>query len=384
MNFNILVDRRHTYTKKWDNIPETFGVSAEGILPFWIADMDFKTAEPIQNALVEECKFGVFGYPDKLKRCRQALTHWLYGHHDWDISNYGVSFFPRIMGGIAIAIECFTERGDKIVIQPPIYPPFKKMIEMAGRQVVTNPLVIRDGQYQINLIDLEKKFSEGVRCLLFCSPHNPTGRVWSKTELASVVDLCEKYNVILFCDEIHHDIVYDGHKHSVIAKMSDYISSHSVTFVAPTKTFNLAGMMASAAVIPNKEMAKVFAQAIERFDVQINQLGQTAFYTAYEKGEAWLQELLTYLAANRDLMLSSFAGSDISFLTPDGTYMYWLDFHKTGLSHDEILERLLSNAKVALYDGKSFGEEGVCFFRLNAACPRSILQQGLNRILQAF
>ena len=382
--FDITINRKGTYTKKWDDIYEIFGVSPNGILPFWIADMDFKTSEAICTALAEECEFGVFGYPDKLKRCRNALEKWLMHRHNWDISHYQVSFFPRIMGGMALAIDCFTRPGDRIVVQPPIYPPFMKMVKLAGRTVISNPLVMSDGKYRIDFDDLEKKFSDGAKFLMFCSPHNPTGRVWSTEELSKIAWLCEKYDITVFCDEIHQDIVYAGNTHNVIASMSKYMEQHSITFTAPTKTFNLAGLMASAAVIPNVIMANSFNSAIERFDIQINQLGQTAFYTAYEQGEPWLNKLMPYLAQNRELVINTLQDTNISVTRPDGTYLYWLDFSRTGLSHEDISTKLLSLAKTALYDGRLFGIGGDRHFRLNAACAKAFLEQGLQNIVSIF
>ncbi|MDO5561993.1 MAG: MalY/PatB family protein [Synergistaceae bacterium] len=382
VNFDEIIDRRNTGTRKWDRMDELFG--RNDLMPFWIADMDFKTSNDIISALKDECERGVFGYPDKLDECREALIPWMKARHNWDIPKGAISFFPRIMGGIAIAIESFTRPGDKIVIQSPVYPPFANMVDYAGRELKENPLINNDGKYEIDFGGLEKLFQDGAHVLMFCSPHNPVGRVWSKEELCRLAELCQKYNILIFCDEIHHDLIYSGHQHTCLGSM-DGIRESLITFVAPTKTFNLPGLMASAAIIENKAMAEAYDKSLKRFDIQVNQMGQTAFIAAYQKAKNWLEQLLPYLEGNRDFVYEEIKKcKSISAFRPEGTYLYWLDFSPSGLNAEEIQKKLTDVAGVALHDGRMFGKCGEKFMRLNIACPREYLRKGINKIIGAF
>lgn len=382
--FDDPVQRKGTGTRKWDDLETLFGNA--DLDPYWIADMDFRTSDAILRVLSDAVQNGVFGYPHLLPRCRTATASWLSRRHAYSCAPERIFLMPRVMGGIALAIDCFTRPGDGIVVQTPVYGPLHSIVTNNGRILHHNPLRLADNRYCMDLDHLESLFAKGVRHFLFCSPHNPTGRVWTREELLDLAALCERYDVLVFSDEIHQDIVYSDAKHTVLATLSKAMSERVVTFTAPTKAFNLAGLMASVAVLPTERMAEIYANTLKRLDIQVNQLGQLALCAAYTDSDDWLQALLLYLEQNRDAAEEyiKVTAPPISMIHPEGTFLYWLDMRKTGLAADDLAKALAEKTKVAVYDGRVFGTEGAGFIRFNGACPRTFMLRGLEHICAPF
>ena len=383
-DFDIPDRRRSSGTRKWDELESLFG--RDDLAPFWIADMDFKTSDAVTRALSGAVNIGVFGYPHLLKRCREATADWLCRRHGYTVDPRTICFMPRVIGGIALAIHCLTQPGEEIVVQTPVYRPLQSVVEENGRTLRRNPLKFENGRYLMDLDHLESLFAGGARVFLFCSPHNPVGRVWSREELRDLAQLCIRYDVRVFSDEIHQDLIYSDRPHTMLATVSREMAGRVVTFTAPTKTFNLAGLMVSVAVLPAGPLLEKYERTLQRFDIQVNQLGQLALCAAYRDSDAWLRELLNYLEENRavaELLLRQ-KSSAVSMVHPEGTYLYWLDLRNFGCSADEIMARLTREAGIAVYDGRIFGPEGAGFIRFNAACPRKFLIEGLERICRSF
>jgi cystathionine beta-lyase len=344
--------------------------------------MDFRTSDAILQVLSDAVQHGVFGYPYLLPQCRTAAAAWLSRRHAYTCAPERIFFTPQVVGGIALAIDCLTRPGDGIVIQPPVYGPLHSIVTDNGRVLHHNPLCFVNNRYSMDLDHLEGLFARGIRHLLFCSPHNPTGRVWTGEELLDLAALCERYGVLVFSDEIHHDLVYSDAKHTVLAGISEAMSKQVITFTAPSKTFNLAGLMTSVAVLPTKSMAEIYAKALRRFAIQVNQFGQAALCAAYTDSDNWLRELLLYLEQNRDTAEAYIRATapSISMIHPEGTFLYWLNMRQTGLGVDELVKALTEKGKVAVYDGRIFGTGGEGFIRFNGACPRKFMLEGLERI----
>jgi cystathionine beta-lyase len=382
--FQSPVRSRLPGTRKWDDLVSLFG--RDDLAPYWIADMDFRVPDSVTRVLSDAVNQGIFAYPNLVGQCREAAAGWLYRRHAFAVPPESVCFMPRVVGGIVIAIHCFTRPGDGIVVQTPVYRPLQNTVKDNGRVLLRNPLRFENGHYRMDLDQLEDLFAKGAKVLLLCSPHNPVGRVWAREELLSLAALCARYGVLVFSDEIHQDLVYSDAKHSMLATLSEDMAGRVITFIAPTKAFNLAGLMASAAVVPSGDMLRRYEKALRSFDVQVNQLGQLALCAAYKEGDAWLECLLAYLEENRAAAEDCMRQEEtvLFMVHPEGTYLYWLDLRRSGLPADQIMNRLACAAKVAVYDGRFFGPEGAGFIRFNAACSKETMLEGLERIKRAF
>jgi cystathionine beta-lyase len=293
---------------------------------------------------------------------------------------------PGVVPALNLAVMAFTKPGDKVIVQSPIYPPFFPAIENNGRQLVNNQLRFKNGRYEIDFEDLETKIASGARLLIFCSPHNPVGRVWEKEELLKLGELCLKNKVVLVSDEIHADLVFKGHKHTPTATISDDILNNTITCMAPSKTFNLAGLAVSAIIISNQTLFKMFSQSMEGVGIKaINNFGIVGFEAAYRYGKEWLEQLLDYLQGNLEFILKYFEERipKIQVIKPEGTYLIWLDCRQLGMDTKSLNNFMVKEAKVGLSDGPTFGPGGEGFQRINIACPRSILEDGLKRIEKA-
>ena len=320
--FDELVDRRNTDCLKWDYCKQIFG--KDDILPMWVADMDFKSPRPIAQAIIRRAEHGIFGYTEESERLSDAVLGWLKRRHNWEIDSKWLTYSPGVVTSVNTAILAFTEPGDKILMQTPIYYPFYSSIKENERELVTNSLISRNGHYEIDYADLEEKLADNVRLMIFCSPHNPIGRVWTLDELKEVLRLCRKYNVIAVSDEIHSDLVYTGHKHIPIASLSEESLKNSVTLISPTKTFNIAGLSMSAAIIPDAELRKKFRSTLKKHGAGVlNLFGLEAAIAAYTKCEEWLNELLVYLEDNLNFLIQYFEENipKIKVIRPEATYL---------------------------------------------------------------
>lgn len=384
-DFDKLYDRRRTGSIKWDFNQKIFG--REDILPLWVADMDFLAPEAVVEALVSRAKHGIYGYTDGMDEYYDSLTAWMEEQHGWQIQRDWIVFSPGIVPALNELVRALTKPGEKILLQSPVYPPFFQAIKNHGREVVNSQLNLVNGRYTMNFDDLEEKFASGVKMMIFCSPHNPVGRVWMREELERLGQLCLTYDVLVISDEIHCDLIYDGYRHIPFASLSSELASHSIVCTAPSKTFNLAGLQTSNLIIPNKKYREAYKSSVNLTGIHHpNVFGITALETAYRQGREWLNQLMHYLQGNLELLTLFFARElpQIGVTHPEGTYLVWLDFRALGLEPKDLQEFLVHKAGVGLNAGFGFGPGGEGFERINIGCPRSVLEEGLGRIKTAI
>ena len=386
INFDEIIDRRNTSCLKHDFAVER-GYPAD-ILPFWVADMDFRAPAPIVAALKARAEHGIFGYTQIKDDYFAVLRNWFRTRHAWDIERSELIITPGVVFAIATAIRAFTEPGDAVLIQQPVYYPFANMIRQNERTLVDNPLRLIEGRYQIDFEDFEQKIIEhGVKLFILCSPHNPVGRVWTRAELEQIAAVCLRHNVIVVADEIHEEFIRPGFRHIPFASLSEEAAAVTITCTSPSKTFNLAGLQISNIFIRNKELRRRFKDELSRtgYD-EPNTLGLTGAKAAYEHGAAWLTELLAYLEENNARTKAFLAQHlpKVRLIEPEGTYLLWLDFSACGLSDKELNEKIIREANLWLDDGPIFGTGGSGFQRINIACPWSTLENGLEHLAKAF
>ena len=383
-NFDKIISREKSGSVKWD-LRETRG--DRDIIPMWVADMDFRAPVEVINALVKRAEHGVFGYTYPSDSYKEAVVNWMKRRHKWEIEKDWIITTPGVVPALSIAINTYTQPGDRIVIQPPVYHPFKKVIEANNRVVVENRLICYEHYYKMDFINLERILKKGVSMFVICSPHNPVGRVWTTEELHKLAEFCVKYKVLLISDEIHSDLIMPGHAHSVTADVAPGLDTRIVTFTAASKTFNLAGLSCSNIIIKDQGLKDAFKRTINKLSIIMpNIFGLTATEEAYNYGEEWLENLLQYIHDNF-MFLESYLARNIPQIKTtklEGTYLAWLDFNDFGLSDESIDEILFKKAKVWLDNGPQFGTGGKGFQRVNLACPRNILEQALNRLETAF
>lgn len=385
-NFDELIDRRHTDSSKWDNVGARIG--NPDALAMWVADMDFRCPQPVIDAVVKKASFGVYGYPVIPPRFQKVTVDWQKARHGWDVAAEDVVYVTSVIPAMFTAVQAFTKPGDKVLLQRPVYYPFSHAVEQQGRIVENSPLQLVNGRYEIDFDDLARRAADpDVKLMLLCSPHNPVGRVFTKEELTRIGEICLQNHVIIFCDEIHADFVYRGHTHVPLASLSEALANQTVTAVAPSKTFNLAGMRSGAMIIHNPELRKKMADVLNRNRSALpSMLGLEAYMAAYEFGAPYLEELLPYLQDNiafLDTYLRAHMPK-IHLIAPEGTYLMWLDCRELGLDNDALDHFFTWEAAVALDKGFWFGPEGSGFMRMNIACPRARLEQALQAIETAY
>lgn len=386
-DFDTVVDRKGTQCLKYDFAVER-GKPAD-VLPFWVADMDFKVAPCITDALEKEVRHGIFGYSDAKKPYFDALRRWFHTYFGWDVQEEWLIKTPGVVPAINVAIHALTEPGDAVLIQSPVYYPFAASIRNNGRRIVDCPLVWKDGKYVMgDLAEMEKKIEENnVKIALFCSPQNPTGRVWTKEEITAFSRICRKHHVIVVADEIHCDFTYPGHIHTSFGTIGEEDAMNAVICTAPSKTFNIAGLQNSNIWIPNPRIRRAFHHGLDCFGYdQLNVMGLVAAQAAYEGGREWLDEVKAYILGNlnylRDYLKAHLP--KIQLVEPEGTYLVLLNCRAYGLTDKELEQRLLYDAHLWVDMGYIFGPEGSGTFRLNLACPRATLAKGLDQLRSAF
>ncbi|MGF6907498.1 MalY/PatB family protein [Fusobacterium sp. PH5-44] len=382
-NFDTIIDRKNTASIKTDILPE--GASLDS-LPLWVADMDFQCAEPILEALHDRVNRQIFGYTNyNNDTCKSAITGWFKRRFDWTVEKEDIFFSPGIVPAIAFLVNVLSEEGDGIIIQRPVYYPFTNKIEANGREVINNPLLYKDGKYEIDFENLEEKLKEPKnKGLIFCSPHNPVGRVWKEDELLKLVALCQKYNKWIISDEIHGDLTRKGIVHIPLTKIAPHYKDQIIVCTAPSKTFNLAGMQLSNIIITNKDYQKKWLDFIDaKMSLSIcNPFGLTAVIAAYNDGEEWLEQIKDYLDSNINY-IKSFIEEHFpkaKVIDTEGTYLMWIDFNEYCNDSQKLEHWMQKKAKVALDEGYIFGSEGSGFERINVASPRSILEECMKRI----
>lgn len=382
LNFDKIIDRRNTRCLKYDFAVER-NMPAD-VLPLWVADMDFETSSYIEDAIIERAKHAIYGYSEVKTPYFDILKKWMQKHHDWDIQRKWLVKTPGVVFALAMAVKAYTEPGDAVLIQQPVYYPFSEVIVDNGRRVVSNTLYLgEDNRYHIDFEDFEQKIVENqIKLFFLCNPHNPVGRVWTKEELTRLGDICVKHHVTVVSDEIHEDFVFKG-KHQVFANIKKEYEEITVTCTAPSKTFNIASLMISNILIPNPELKRKFKHQMDAAGIsQLNVLGLVACEAAYEHGEEWYQAMKNYVKENIEFVKQYVEKQlpGVNMVEHEGTYLVWLDFRGTGLSVEELDDKIINQAKLWLDSGKIFGSCGEGFQRINVACPRKVLEEAMERI----
>lgn len=386
LNFDEAIERKNTSSLKYDSAERKR--MPENVLPMWVADMDFRVSSYIQEAIKEQAEHGIYGYSEVGEEYFEIVRSWMKRHHNWDVDIRWLVKAPGVVFAFAMAVKAFTEKGDKVLIQRPVYYPFGQVIEDNERIVVDNTLVIDEyGKYHIDFEDFENKIvTENIKLFVLCNPQNPTGRVFTKAELITMGDICLKHNVIVVSDEIHADFVFKGH-HNVFVNLKEEYKDITVTCTAPSKTFNIAGIQVSNIFIPNSKLKHKFRRQIDAAGYsQLNSAGLAACQAAYKYGEEWYSAMLAYVKGNIDYMEEYIRNNipEIKMPEHEGTYLVWLDFRGLGLSDEEINNLVINKAGLWLDGGAIFGKSGEGFQRINVACPRSLLKTALDRLEKAI
>lgn len=382
-DFDSPVDREGTDCMKWDYLEAFFGRGDLNAL--WVADMDFKAPPEILEPVISRAEHGVFGYTAKPEGFYEAVINWFEKRYSWTIEKEWIVATPGVVPALNLAIQTFTEPGDGIIIQPPVYFPFEESIRLNGRRTLNNQLLLAENSYSMDMADLEKKAADA-SMLILCSPHNPVSRVWEKDELQEMERICRENGLLVFSDEIHADIVFKPAVHLPTATVSGYLKNHTIAAYATSKTFNLAGLQLSVNIIPDEELREGFENSIARLHMNMSNIfGITATQAAYAKGGNWLDQLLEYLWENY-LAADSYMKEhipEIRVLKPEGTFLLWLDCRDLDLTDDMLASLFVNKAKLALTNGSMFGPGGSGFMRINIACPRRNLLKALDSLEQA-
>ena len=384
-DFDQVISRYNTDSVKWDKTEKLFG--DKDILPMWIADMDFACPKPVVDAMKERAEHGIFGYTSRSGDYFAAFIDWVERRHNWSVKKQWIRCTPGIMTALSIAVQSFTNEKDKIIIQTPVYTPFTEVIEKNNRELVLNPLKLENGKYEMDYENLKKIAADtDVKMIILCNPHNPVGRVWPKEELQKLGQICMENNVLVISDEAHFDIVYKGYTHTPFASISEEFADNSITCTAPSKTFNLAGVQMANIIIPNKELRNTFTNKIDQLYLGLsNTFGVTAVESAYKYGEEWFDQFLDYLEGNLTFLKEFIETNlkEIKVILPEGTYLVWLDCRELGMDAKALEDFFWKKAKIAFDEGYTFGAGGEGFTRVNIACPRDILEEGLKRMEKA-
>lgn len=378
-NFDEVIDRRDTGSLKWHYSDDT--------IPLWVADMDFKAAPPILNAIEQAVQHGILGYTKPTEALYDAIIDWHGSRYELPLAKENILFSPGVVPSLALMMNVFTEVGDAVLVNDPIYAPFMSKVEQNGRTLITSSLQESEGKYHLNLSDIEAKIIEhDVKLYLLCNPHNPGGRVWTKDELTALLAICKKYNVAIVSDEIHQDLTLNGHTFTPFLTLATGYEHNVVSLTSMTKTFNIAGIKGSMIFVKDDALIQKISQQQQLNDeYELNLFAYTAMRYAYEQGDEWLAQALTYIEANIDFTLDFLATHlpSIKVMRPEASYLIWLDCSAYS-QDDQVLYDVLRAAKVELNAGIKYGEEGHLKMRLNVACPRSVLTEGLHRIQSAF
>lgn len=384
-NFDQYIDRTTSSAVKYDLRKVYFGKA--DVIPLWVADMDFASPECIRNAVTERANHEIYGYSLKPAGYNGSIQKWLSKNHAWDIPKGSISFSPGVVPGLVLSILAFTNPGDKIIVQTPVYFPFFISIEGNEREMLINPLKETGGYYEIDFEDLKSKIDSKTKMILLSSPHNPVGRVWKKEELEELVEICVANDIIIVSDEIHADLVFAPHKHIPIASVSEKAKQQTITCMAPSKTFNIAGLSTSFVIIENENLRKKYNAILNSFHLfQGNLFGNVATEAAYNHGREWLEQMLEYTEENIDFVSSFFKKNipQLHFLKPEGTYLLWIDFRALKMNDKDLKKFLVHKGGIGLNSGNIFGENGSGFMRMNVACPRATIEKALLQLKAAI
>lgn len=390
--FDHIIERRGTNSLKWDYCQQFF--QTDDLLPMWVADADWSSPPEIIEAIVARAKHGVFGYTRPGQELDQVVVEWVNRHYHWEIKPEWLVYIAGVVSALNLAIKAVISPGDEIIVQSPVYYPFFGAVKNNGAQLLNNQLLLVDQQYHMNFEHLaglfkvraEERRQPRVKMAILCNPHNPVGRVWTEEELRRFGEICLEHGVLVVTDEIHADFIYTGQKFTPFASVSPDFVQNSITLLAPSKTFNIAGLNSSLAIIPDQKTRKLFQQAGEGFTPAGNILGFEAMKAAYSRCDYWLEKQLSYLESNLDFAMDFISSKMplIKAIKPEGSYLLWLDCRQLSLDGKELNTFMAKRAKVALDPGDWFGPGGEGFMRINIACPRSLLKEGLERIAAAL
>jgi cystathionine beta-lyase len=382
-DFDQIIDRKATASVKFDARKAVFG--REDVTPLWVADMDFATPDCVTKALIERANHPIFGYTLHPESMYSAMQTWFQQRHRWAIERKHIIMCPGVVPSMHAAIMALTEQGDKVIVQPPVYPPFFTAVTETKRELVLNPLVLKDNRYQLDIDHLEQCAAEGAKMLLLCSPHNPVGRVWQQDELEQILAIARRYDLIIISDEIHADLIFPQYKHIPLATLANDVTI--ITAVSPSKTFNIPGLGLSSLVVEQAEHRKAINSVFEQWHMSAcNPFSIAGFEAAYLGGEQWLDELMSYLQQTKTKVIEFFQQSlpQIKVVESEGTYLLWLDCRELNMNDKELKHFFVNQAGLGLNPGISFGESGSGFMRLNIAAPKSIIFDSLNAIKLAL
>lgn len=386
-DFDKVIERYHTGSSKWDNVKARIG-DAEA-LPMWTADMDFECPKPVVDAVIKRAKHPIYGYPYVTPEFSEATIHWIKKQHNWDVDSEWLVFATGIVPVFNTMIQAITEPGDKVIISRPVYHPMGFAIEDNGREISNNRLIYENGRYRIDFEDLRHRAQDPkAKLMIVCSPHNPVGRVWTEAELYEISKICQENGVVVVCDEIHSDLVLYGHKNIPMGTLGSEAMKHNIiTCMAPSKTFNCAGIRASVIVAPDKKLRELLNMQFKKNrSIQQNIFAMPALYAAYTECDDYLEQVLDYIEKNVDYVRLYLKEKmpKIKLVEPEATYLLWLDCSELGIAGDELADFIIHECKVGVSRGDGFGEEGRNFIRLNIGCPRTILKKGLDRIYEKY
>ncbi len=386
MSFDDIIDRHNTHSAKWDMMQKIYGVPVQDGIAMWVADMDFRPPAAVQRALEGMLKGGVYGYYGDEGTYRAAIAWWMKNRHGWAIEPEWIFTTHGLVNGTALCVETYTDPGDGVVLFTPVYHAFARVIKAAGRKVVECPLVNENGRYQMDFAAYDAQMSGREKMVVLCSPHNPGGRVWSREELQGVADFCKRHDLLLVSDEIHHDLVFPGARHTVMAKVDDSITDRLVMMSAPTKTFNIAGSHTGNVIIPNAALRARFGAKMTALGLSPNSFGLFMTEVAYSpEGAAWVDDLTAYLAGNKQIFdegVNAIPG--VKSMPLEATYLAWVDFSGTGMKMEEVTRRVEQGARIAANHGDTFGTGGADFVRFNFATPRAVVREAVARLQTAF
>ncbi len=384
-NFDEIIDRRGTNALKTDALLPRYGNA--DLISLWVADMDFLSPPAVAEAIIERAKHGIFGYTCPSQSYYDSIINWVGNQHDWKIKQEWLTFIPGIVKGIAFVIDCFTTKQDKVIIQPPVYHPFRIIPTLHNRPIVDNQLILEAGKYKMDLEGLKKIIDEDCKLLILCNPHNPGGRVWTRQELIDIAEICYDNNILVISDEIHSDLAFAPHKHIPFASVSEKAAQNSITFMAPSKTFNIAGIVSSYSIIPNAELRDKFNKYLESSELEEGHIfAYLAAQAAYEGGGEWLSEVKKYIWDNI-MFVDEYLKANIpqiKAMIPEASFLVWLDCCDLGLSQKELISLFVDDAKLALNDGLMFGAGGAGYMRMNVGTPRINIEKALDNLKKAI
>lgn len=384
-NFDELIDRRNTGAVKTDLCKKMFGT--DDLIPLWVADMDFRTPDFIIDAINNRCKHPILGYTVPDEEYFNSIIRWIDARHGWKLERSWLGFLPGIVPGLAFAVNALTQTGDQIIIQPPVYPPFIHVPSKNDRELIYNPLKVVDGRFEIDLEDLEYKITDRTRMFILCNPHNPGGRTWDADTLIKVAEICHKHGVLVVSDEIHSDMALPGNVHTPFASVSELAEQNSITYMAPSKTFNMAGLVSSSYIIPNPEIRKKFSDFMDNSELANgNIFAYVAAQAAYENGTEWLTEMIRYIQGNVNYIVEFLEKNvpQIKPMIPQASFLIWLDCAGLEMNSHQLQDFMVKDARLGLNKGTTFGPGGEQHLRLNIGCSREVLKQAMEQLKSAI